>query len=395
MDQDEVDLLQYLRVIYRWKWAILIILLTSALTAYVVSSRMIPVYQASASALVKADAAMSAIPLFQAQMGAGANAAQNYVEILRSRTLLERVLARLGMDVPVDSAEFQDLRNSISAQLAQGANTIKVTVNSTDPFKAAQLANAMIDMLIQESQRSNQESARTAREFLEQRLKVSEGQLRRAEQALLDYKRSHRVIEPSEETKAQIEKISSLETALSQTEVAISELRANTEQMQKDIRAQNPTLVTSETVVGNPLIEQYKGKLSELEVDLAGAREKYTDKHPTVLSLRSQIQELKEKLNNEVERVVSAQTTTLNPIHQQLLSQLVQAEAQIVGLQAKRDALKELVAQNEAMLTTIPEKELNLARLMREQRVAEEIYVMLLTKYEETKITEQSCNEIG
>ncbi|HHY46388.1 MAG TPA: hypothetical protein GX506_03715 [Firmicutes bacterium] len=388
MDQDEVDLLQYLKVLYKWKWAILVLLVSSSLTAFIVSSRITPVYQASASAMVKADVASAGFPFLEGAPGLANNAAQNYVELLKSRTMLELAISRLGWDVPVESEEFQKLREGISVQLVSGTNTLRVSADSTDPVKAALLANTMIDVLIEQSQRSNQESFRSAREFIEKQLKISEGQLKRAEQALLDYKTSQRVVAPTEETKAQIEKIVSLETALAETQVALEEAVANRDQIQKALRSQDPTLMTSETIVGNPLVEQYKARLADLEASLAGAREKYTDKHPYVLSLNAEIREIKDRLSQEVERVVSAQTKALNPIHQELVSQLIKAQAQIMGMEAKREALRALIAESEAAFAAIPEKELNLTRLMREQRVAEEIYVMLLTKYEETKITE-------
>jgi uncharacterized protein involved in exopolysaccharide biosynthesis len=49
----------------------------------------------------------------------------------------------------------------------------------------------------------------------------------------------------------------------------------------------------------------------------------------------------------------------------------------------------ELIAKEEAKLDELPEKELSLARVMREFELAQQIYIMLRTKYEEARLTEQ------
>lgn len=385
---EEVDLWQYIRVLMKRKWSILIIFLAATVTSYLVSSRMTPIYEATSTVLVKQEMGGQELPFLADFSGLGRNATQNYVEILKSRSLLERVLARIGWNIPTDSGEFEALRSSISIQPVQGTDTIRITVQSEDPRRAMILANAMVDVFIEQNQLTNQEAARSAKEFISAQLKVAEGRLRLAEDALLAYKLNQRVVEPSEEVKAQIEKIVSLQKLQAETEVGIQQAASELAQIRKEIGAQDPMLVASRTVTTNPLIQEYKAKLSDLEAQLAGAREKYTDKHPTVLSLKAEIAEIRDRLSSEVARIVSAETTSPNPVHQALLQKLAEAQAELVGLEARKAALEKLVATNEAAMANFPRKEMDLARLTREQRVAEEIYVMLLTKYEEMRITE-------
>lgn len=121
---------------------------------------------------------------------------------------------------------------------------------------------------------------------------------------------------------------------------------------------------------------------------MAAALEQYTENHPTVIGLRAQIAEVSDKLAKEVERIVGSETMTLNPIYQDLTRGLVSAQAAIVGLQAKMEALMNSRNAIEAELASIPEKEIAIARLERNRRVNEEIYVMLRSKYEEMRISE-------
>ncbi|MCL6641417.1 MAG: hypothetical protein K6T92_08610, partial [Candidatus Rokubacteria bacterium] len=50
---EELDLLAYVRILSRWKWAVVSLVVASVLTSYVASSMMTPIYQASTTLLVK------------------------------------------------------------------------------------------------------------------------------------------------------------------------------------------------------------------------------------------------------------------------------------------------------------------------------------------------------
>ncbi|HHV61075.1 MAG TPA: hypothetical protein GXX51_00290 [Firmicutes bacterium] len=385
---EEVDLLEYARVLWRWKWSIFILVVAAVVASYIISSRMTPIYETTTTILVKDSSEAVNMPFLQALGGQTGASAQNYVEILRSRTLMEHVVRRLGLGAPVGSEEFARLKNAVSVQPVQGTDAIRISVQSSDPGEAARIANTLVDVFIEENQRSNQAATRSAREFIGQQLKTAKENLKRAEDALLAYKKTHRVIEPGEEAKARIEEIASLQKLEAEAGTDIEEARASLVQVRKELERQDPKLVASQTISLNPLVQEYKAKLSELEASLAAAQEKYTEKHPAVIALKAEIEGVKKSLSAEVTRIVSAETVALNPIHQDLMGRAIAAEAQIIGAEAKRDAIARLIAEKEAALERLPQTEIDLARLMRDQRVAEEIYVMLLTKHEEMRITE-------
>lgn len=386
--EQEIDLLEYLRVLTRRMWLILAIVATSVVTAYVVSSRMTKIYQATSTIMVKTDSTMSTMPFFEEMMNVSKNDIRNYMEFLKSRTVVESALARLGWYDNLPPAEVETWRKSLSIQQIQGTDVARLSIESSDPKKAAAFLNTLVEVFQEHSQRMNQESARAAKEFIAQQLSISEGALRRAEDALLQYKKSSRIVEPSAETKAQIERIAQMEKDLAQVDLELRAANAERQEIERSLRAADPTLVTATMLVSNPLVQQHKIRLSELETELAGALERYTDNHPTVIVLRAQIAEVKARLGQEVERVVGSETLSLNPVHQELRTRLVANQSFIIGLEAKQEPLHRMLLEAEAELATIPEKEMDVARLMREQRVDEEIYVMLRSKYEEMRITE-------
>ena len=174
MDQleQEVDLLEYLRVLARRKWLIVTLVATSALTAYVVSAGMTEIYQATATIMVRTDSAVGTMPFVEEMMGTSGNDIRNYMEFLKSRTIVESVLTRLGWYDPVSPEDVALWQKSLSVQQVQGTNVAKLSVESDSAEKAAAFLNALIEVFKEHSQKMNQESARAAREFVAQQLSI-------------------------------------------------------------------------------------------------------------------------------------------------------------------------------------------------------------------------------
>lgn len=384
----EIDLMEMLRVLARRGWQIAAFVVICMVVAYFVSSNMTKIYRVTTVIMVRSDSAVMSIPFLQDAAGSSSGDMRNYVESLKSRTLTEATLSRLGW---LESSEEQKVRawqNSLSVQQVQGTDIARLSVESNNPEKAAVFLNTLVEEFQERTQQMNQESAKAARDFIGQQLVISEERLKESENALLGYKETEGVVEPSAETKARIERLAGIEQLLSQTEVELQAADSEQQKLHEIAREIDPTLITSTTIVNNPLVQQQKSILAQLEIDLAAALEQYTENHPTVIGLRAQIAEVSDKLAKEVERIVGSETMTLNPIYQDLTRGLVSAQAAIVGLQAKMEALMNSRNAIEAELASIPEKEIAIARLERNRRVNEEIYVMLRSKYEEMRISE-------
>lgn len=385
---EEVDLRDYWRVLKKRKWVILILFLSASISSAIASFFMTPVYEANTSVLVRSPESGLDMPFLETLAGMGKNPVQNFVEILKSRSLAERAASKMGYKFKIPSPEFDAFRGRISVQPVQGTETIRITVSGTDPEETQRAANTLVATFTVVNQATNREEARNAREFIEGQLQVVEGDLRQAEDALQRFKESEKIIAPSEETKATIEKITDLEKMRAEARVGIQESQSRIGELRGQLRRQDETLISSTTISSNPLVQQYKSRLSELEVQLSAALERYTDKHPTVTGLRVEITETRKKLNSEVERIVSNETRTLNPIHQALLQQLIGLEVEAISLSSREQAVGHMIEQYEASFASLPRKELMLARLTRNAQVTEQIYLLLRTKYEEVRISE-------
>jgi uncharacterized protein involved in exopolysaccharide biosynthesis len=128
--------------------------------------------------------------------------------------------------------------------------------------------------------------------------------------------------------------------------------------------------------------------LTDLQIQLPALKEKYSEKSPQVTEVEIQIKQIENEISQKVAEIVGSTVSTVNPIYQSLLSQMVTLETNMISLETKSNSISEIVTQYENRLEELPEKEIQLARLERAVRVAENIYLTLLESYQEARISE-------
>lgn len=138
----EIDLLELLEV---WRQHILLILLVTALGAtfgYAYSRfYLTPVYTASSTMYIVSASSNSMLDL--SDLNLGTNLAKDYVELVQSRTMLERVIEASG-----DQLTPGQLRGMLSVSNVANTRIIRFQVTSRDPEQAMRLANACVDQAI-------------------------------------------------------------------------------------------------------------------------------------------------------------------------------------------------------------------------------------------------------
>ena len=383
MEMEEMDLLEYWEIIVRRKWMILGFFLATVVAAAVVSFMTEPVYEAATTLIVQESGSSAQAPLFDSLVGMPRNAAQNYVEIMKSRRILDEVRAELGMNV-----SQRWILDRLTIQTVQGTDILRVSMQSTDPLEAQLFVNTLASKFIAWNRDSRREEMRSAREFIESQLLTVSAELTAAEEALRTYREAERALAPSTETVAKLEQIAKLEAQLAEVRISRSEINERIQQVRIQLENQDETLLSSTTIANNPLVMEYQARLADLEIRLSGGSREIYQQPSGDSGLTAEIEDVRGKLSQQVERIISTETRSRNPIHQQLYGSLVTLEVELMALNAREEALQSVLASEELALSALPNKELELARLMRDTRVLEEIYVMLMQRNEETRIAE-------
>jgi uncharacterized protein involved in exopolysaccharide biosynthesis len=122
----------------------------------------------------------------------------------------------------------------------------------------------------------------------------------------------------------------------------------------------------------SPKVKDLKTRLKELKEELDMTLQNYTDKHPTVKSLRSEIARLGKKLSREMNLNINIndgiQTITLN------------------NLKGKQDNLSKEIQRLEGKLKRLSKNEIELTKLTQDVNNKEREYLMLKEDLEKAKL---------
>jgi tyrosine-protein kinase len=131
------DLRRYLALGWHWGWLLILCTLIGGGAAWLLSRRMTPVYQAATLVLVNEAPSTKALDMTTLQTSE--RLAQTYVQTMTTRPVLQGVIQRLGV-----SLSAQELKAMITARPVQNTQLIEITVEDTQPQRAADIANALV-----------------------------------------------------------------------------------------------------------------------------------------------------------------------------------------------------------------------------------------------------------
>lgn len=383
-----VNFRQYLEIIGRKKWMIVCLVLVAIISSYFIVNRMDPIYETSATILIQKNDEMQNF-LVGNMLSIGKDMASTYSRILMSRNILDEVIQQIdyhhsdGM-----KGTAGELRSMISISSVPGTDLIQISMQHTDPEMTVKVVDTLVRVFQEKNMEMNKQSLTGTRIFVERQLNEIKIKLEKSENDLLAYKQENDVVMPSEEAKRAIENLVQFETQRAMLQVEQDSINASLIEIQKKLNEQNEFVVSSVVITENPLINQYKSKLTDLEGQLITLKAKYTSDYPDVISLETQIAKVKEQLDAEVREQIASQTQSKNPVYELLTEDLIRLETSWYANQAKLDSYQKLIEEYEGAMRNLPDKELNLARLERGTKVTSEIYTMLMTRLEELKISE-------
>ena len=385
MEEKELELRDIIKILKKWQKLIVNIFLGFVLITLVVSFLIPKTYESEVNLRVKQQKGLASSLLADLPTGSPGGTKQlmsTYAEILKSRTVIEEVIKQTQTDKEA-APLYEDFIKSIATMPVKDTEILNVKVQAKSPEEAQKIADALVDTFLKRLTGLVRAEQSVVKEFIGKRLQESKKELEQAEGVLQEYKQNEKIIAPEDETRALVDKLATVDKMLADNKVSLAAAQARISSSKQQLGAQKAGFIGD-----NALTAQYKGKLADLEVQLVGLSQNYTDKHPKVVATKAAIKETKSLLNQEITRVVQAEAMSANPIHQGLLQSKLQAEAEISIAQARQKALNTIVQDSQQDINKLPAKEQGLVKVMRDAAVARDIYIMLAKRYEEARISE-------
>ena len=345
-----------------------------------------PVYESEALLRIKQDKGLGS-SLLDAATGGNVQMSQQqmstFAEILKSRGVVVPVIEATEEQKDGKYPAYQGYVDSrISTSPFKNTEILQVKMKGKSP-EAAQKANKLlVDSFLRRITMLSRTEQTATKGFLDERVKEAKADLDKAETALQNYKTQHKIISPSDSAKVFTDRIA-------ETEKQAAANRVEMEAAQAKLNAINRQLGNGAGAsADNRTIQQYNAELAKLEAERISYVDKYTDKHPRMVELKDQIAQLKQKIQQEINKVAALEAPSDNAVHQGLVAGKFQSESELAVAKQKANALQQVIEQNNADLEKLPEVEKGYVKVARDAQVANELYVMLAKRLEESKVAE-------
>lgn len=396
--EKEVDLLEYWRVIVKRRWAVLGVLLIAVLTGVISTLLTTPIFRATA--VVQVDRQGQRIVNVQgvdySESVFDREFYQTQYELLRSRTMSERVAADIDPDDPAfammgaptpyqkllelvlgkpevseEEQTAESKRRRIGWLIQSGlvidpvpnSRLVRIHFDSPDPMISAKVANSVSEGFLRANMDRRVGTNEYAKEFLEDRLEQLKLRLEDSERALIDFAQREQIFNVGERTSLMSADLTALHSALTSAKQARIQAEAVWQQVQSGNNEALPDLIN------NPGVQNLRTARSKLHAEYQENLLTYKPGFPLMQQLQSQIAELDKQIAAEVDVVKRSM------------------QANYRATVAHEAELERQVAMVKTDVLDLQGRSINYTILEREVETNRQLYDALLQRYKEIGIT--------
>ncbi|MGH7659320.1 MAG: GumC family protein [Vulcanimicrobiaceae bacterium] len=315
-------------------------------------------------------------------LGGGTQTAESYVELLQERPIAEGVIQQLNLKISPG-----DLLKHIEAVPVINTSVINLKASWSDPVTAAQIANTTADVFVDRERDLVAREATSAMSYIGSQLPKARDDMAKAAQALATFQQEHGIADIAGQTKTQIDGLAALDSQLSKAQTDAGQAQAQLRSVQAVLKTTPQTLIGNKNIATNPVVDQLRAQLAQVDVQLKSAQSQYTDKYPAVIALKEQKQELERRINALPQTVNSANQVIPNPVYQQFRAEAGTLQGQIAAANALASGLRQQRKDMETRMRSIPGEQMEYTELARRAKSTEDIFDALQKKYNEAAIS--------
>ncbi|ACL70967.1 GumC family protein [Halothermothrix orenii] len=379
----EIDLTEYLGILNKRKWLILAITILAGVMGYILTSYKPAVFQSDALLMIDE----TPTTLNQIELSPFNNNNRDlitYSKLLKTRKLLKKV----SQHFDENKVSVKYLITNLNIEIIPDTRLIKISIKHTDPVIARQIISYLIEEFIINNRNLKKSATVNARNYVARQLEKVSRDLKNIEAEVRHYKEENKSLVLSNFTQKIMQSMLDLEENLAEVEINIKTHRAALNHLYNKLQSSRELILSSKTLSKNPAYTELKNRLTELEIELDSLTTVYTDKHPEIIKLKAEKKSILNEISNTLGEVITSTIYTTNPVYNNLKQELVKLETELTSLKAQKESLNIQFQKIKAKTEQLPKKELEYSRLLRKLEVSEKLYTMLLTRYQELKITE-------
>lgn len=401
-----INPLEIMAKLWRRKWLLLSTVIITLLLAITFVSSVTPEYTSRALVMIGSRhpdlTVKGLLPDLQVDVGT----MQNELEVLRSYSIAEKVIEKLDLDQypefnpalrkqsslslfleklkPADDELQSDLLTKkqqyivippervlvieeflrrLKLAVVGESRVIELKFTSHDSVLAADIANAVLEIYLNEQIEQKFSATNKTSDWLNKRVEELRQKVKAAETAVEEFRKSSGLLETTTGTTLYTQQL---------TELNLQLILAGTERAEKETRLRQAQGLTGSNVesatevMGSELIRRLREQETVLEGRMAELSTSYGSKHPKIVTLAAEKQEIQSAITQEIRKIIAG----------------LRNEANIARI--REDKLKSRLRELEQRLAGSNEQEVQLRALEREAEANRNLLATFLSRYKET-----------
>ncbi|HET7875179.1 MAG TPA: GumC family protein [Methylomirabilota bacterium] len=372
----EAHLKDYLRVLRKHRWLITGIFLVTVIAGALWTFVQTPIYEASATVQIEPEPpkvlniqevttiGSSAIEYYRTQYALiqSTPVIQNALDALAKR---ERAAARAALGGPSDARRTP--RGTLTVEPIRNTQLVLVKFDHPDPAVAAEVATAVAQAYVRYNLDVKLKSTREALAWLNEQMAGLRAKVQQSSEALQNYRVKAGMLGLQEQRALTAQKIADSTRAHQEAQAQRLSVEAKLREVSRIVK-DKAGADTISSVIDDPLIRRIKTELADLQVQRSKALQTYKEKHPEVLKIDAQIQQLTQRLEVELQKTLRTLETEYKV-----------AQARESNLLAAVNALRREGQE-------VNEKEIPYLALQRENESNQQLYEAVLKRVKETGV---------
>lgn len=340
----------------------------------------------------------------------------NEVEILKSFAIREKTAASLldsfqvlkgkipfsllvvNPENPTEPKSKNQIANVLQTvtEISQkrGLDIVSIKTESPSPQEAALISNCYAEAYADYSMKYNRGHLTLNREFLEKQVQEKYNSLLQTEDKLTNFLRTENVVELNAQANSIINQLSGIEGSYNGALIDLQSTNKALTDIKSELDKYDPKSTDYfESKITDPYVSELQTQIAKLEItrDLAKTgNEEYLKNNKSLIETDKKIAELKKNLNEKLTVLMDGAKSNTPEELRSLSNKYF--ETRILNNQNKirEGLLKGYLNKYQEKFNKLPAQSIEYANLERERMANEKVYLMLLEKYQEALINEES-----
>ena len=409
------DIVPYIRGIWLKRWPALAIAWLFCLVGWATVLMLPSVYEAKTRIYVDTNSLVR--PLMN---GIAVNENVNDIVDEMQRTLLSRpnlikVVHMADLDIGT-KADIESLVRDLEGRVSltsQGPNLFVITYRGTNRDTATKVVRSLLNVFVDSNLGNSRQDMQVARDFVSQQLAAYAQQLDAADKRIADFRAKNAGYLPGDDN--YMTKLAVAQAQLKTAQADVDDAMKQRDELKTEVASLPQYIRTADTGTGPP-IGSSNGALAtvggldpatrvgELEGKIAQLLEVDTPQNPDVVQLQHQLDAAKKAAAAERNTQktddksngpgpIDPTTDVSNPVHDQLMIQLVTLDGTIASLKAKAGRAEADVIKAQSLAASAPDVQTELSKMTRDYNIVKQTYDQLLARRDSAKIGNDLVNQ--